>query len=182
MRIVIFALAALVLGVSSMASAAEDSTTNAEKKVRVGVFDSRAVAIAYTHSKAGQEHIQQQLQQLKKELDQAEASGDKEKAEHIKAEGKAGQERLHLQGFGTASVKKYLELVKDKIPAVAKDAKVDFIVSKWEVAYQSPAVEIVDITDDLVKLFEPNERALKSIQELKKQRPLDEDVIRNIKD
>jgi hypothetical protein len=178
MRIVIFALAALVLGVSSMASAAEDSATNAEKKVRVGVFDSRAVAVAYGSSK----FLQERYQQLKKELDKAESSGDKEQAEKIKAEGKAGQERLHQQGFGTASVKKYLELVKDKIPAVAKEANVDFIVSKWEVAYQNPAVEIVDITDDLVKVFEPNERALKSIQELKKHPPLDEDVIRNMKD
>ena len=182
MRIVFFVLAALILGVSGMASAAEDAAPNAEKKVRVGVFDSRAVAIAYTHSKTGQEQLQQFVQQLKKELDQAESSGDKERAERVKAEGQAGQERLHQQGFGTASVKKYLDLVKDKIPAVAKDAKVDFIVSKWEVAYQSPALDVVDITDDLVKVFEPNERTLKILQEMKKHPPIDEEEIRKMKD
>jgi hypothetical protein len=178
MRIVIFALAALVLGVSSMALAEEGAAANAKIKVRVGVFDSRAVAIAYAHSKFSQE----QYNQMKKELDKAEASGDKEKAEQIKAEGKAGQERRHQQGFGTASVKKYLDLVKEKIPVVAKDANVDFIVSKWEVAYQNPAVEVVDVTDDLVKVFEPNERVLKIVPELKKHPPLDEDEIRKMKD
>jgi hypothetical protein len=178
MRIVVFVLAVLILGVSGMASAAEESAPNAERKIRVGVFDSRAVAVAYGSSK----FLQEQYQQLKKAFDQAESSGDKERAERIKAEGKAGQERLHLQGFGTASVKKYLDLVKDKIPAVAKNARVDFIVSQWEVAYQSPAVEVVDITDDLVKGFEPNERTLKIIQDLKIHPPIDEEEIRKIKD
>jgi hypothetical protein len=179
MRIIVFVLAALILGVSGMASAAEDAPPNGGKgKIRIGVFDSRAVAVAYAASKFNRE----QYQKLKKTLDEAEASGDKEKAERIKAEGKAGQERLHRQGFGTASVKKYIDLVKDKIPAVAKNAQVDFIVSKWEVAYQAPAVEVVDITDELVQAFEPNDRTLKTVQELKKHPPLDEEEIRRIKD
>jgi hypothetical protein len=177
MRIISFALAVLVLGISGMASADEPATNNV-KKVRIGVFDSRAVAVAYAHSKL----LQTQYTQLKSKLDEAEAAGDKAKAEQIKAEGKAGQERLHQQGFGTASVKKYLDLVKDKIPAVAKDAQVDFIVSKWEVAYQSPTVEVVDITNDLIKVFEPNERVLKIVDELKKHPPIDEEEIRKIKD
>ena len=36
------------------------------EKVRIGVFDSRAVAVAYVQSKSGQERFQQQFQQLKK--------------------------------------------------------------------------------------------------------------------
>ena len=178
MRIIFFALAAFILGVSGMASAAENTAPNDVNKVRIGVFDSRAVAVAYAHSK----FLQEQYQELKSKLDRAEAAGDKAKAEQIKAEGKAEQERLHQQGFGTASVKKYLDLVKDKIPAVAKDARVELIVSKWEVTYQAPAVEAVDVTDDLVKLFDPNERVLKIVAELKKHPPLDEEEIRKIKD
>jgi Skp family chaperone for outer membrane proteins len=183
MRIFLFALMALVCSVSGMAAAGEEIATNSEKsKIRVGVYDSRAIAVAYTHSKAGQEQFQKQFQQLKKEHDEAEKAGDKAKAEQIKAEGQAGQERLHQQGFGTASVKKYLEKVKDRIPAVAKNAKVDLVVSKWEVVYQNPAAEVVDITDDLVKVFEPDARVLKIVEEMKKQPPLDEDEIRKIKD
>jgi hypothetical protein len=178
MRIVFFALAALILGVSGMASAAEGNAPAAKAKTRVGVFDSRAVAIAFAASKINQE----QYKLLKSQLDQAEAAGDKAKAAEIKAEGKAGQERLHQQGFGTASVKKYLELVKDKLPAVAKEAQVDFLVSKWEIAYQNPAIEAVDVTDELVKVFEPNERTLKIVQDLKKHPPIDEDQIRKIQE
>jgi Skp family chaperone for outer membrane proteins len=178
MRVFLFALTALILGFSSMASAADEGPPVAEKKVCVGVFDSRAVAVAYAHSKL----FQDQYQKLKKDLDKAEAAGDKAQAVSIKAEGKAGQERMHQQGFGTASVKKYLERVKDKIPAVAKEAGVDLIVSKWEVTFQGPAVETVDVTDELVKVFEPNERVLKIVAEMKKHPPLDEDEVRNIKD
>jgi hypothetical protein len=50
------------------------------------------------------------------------------------------------------------------------------------VVYQNPAAEVVDITDALVKVFEPDERVLKIVQEMKKQSPLDEDEIRKIKD
>jgi len=182
MRFVMFVVAALILGVSGMASAAEDTAPATEKKVRVGVFDSRAIAVAYAQSKSGQERFQQEFRQLKKELDKAEASGDKEKAESIKAAGKAGQERLHLQGFGTASVREYLDLMKDKIPPVAKETGVDLIVSKWEVTYQGSGVEIVDITDELVNVFEPNERVLKIVQELRKTQPVNDAEIRKIKD
>jgi hypothetical protein len=181
MRIVFFVLGALILGVSGMVSAAEEPASNEAKKIRVGVYDSRAVAIAYTHSKSGQQHLGQQIDKLKKELAVAEAAGDKAKVEQIKAEGQAGQERLHQQGFGTASVKKYLELVKDKLPGVAKKAQVDFVVSKWDVTYQSPGAEVVDITDEIVQVFEPNDRVLKIVEELKKHQPMDEEEIRNTK-
>jgi hypothetical protein len=140
------------------------------------------VAVAYAHSKIGQEKIGQQIKELKTDLDAAEAAGDKAKADEIRAEGKAGQERMHQQGFGTASVKKYLDAVKDEIPLVAKDAGVEVIVSKWDVTYQKPTVESVDVTDEIVKLFEPNERVLKIVQEMKKVPPMDEDDVRKIKD
>jgi hypothetical protein len=183
MHVFLFAIMMAVLGVSGIASAGEEVAPKPEKaKFRLGVFDSRAVAVAYAHSKIGQEKIGQEIQGLKKELDAAEAAGDKAKADEIRAEGKAGQERLHQQGFGTASVKKYLDPVKDKIPQVAKDAGVDVIVSKWDLTYQNPAVETVDVTDEVVKLFEPSERVVKMVQEMKKHPPMDEDDVRKIKD
>ena len=103
-------------------------------------------------------------------------------ADQIKSQGKSMQEQMHLQGFGTASVKKYLDVVKDKLPAIAKEAHVDFIVSKWDVVYQDPAVEAVDVTEDIVKAFEPNAQTLKSIQDLIKHPPIAEEEIRKIKD
>jgi Skp family chaperone for outer membrane proteins len=179
MRILLFVFATLILVFATWASAGEETAQTAKKeKTRVGIFDSRAVAVAYASSK----HIDVQYKKLKKDHDDAKAAGDKEKAARLEAEGKAGQERLHQQGFGTASVKKYLDAVKDKIPEVAKRANVDLIVSKWEVAYRADDLETVDVTDAIVKLFEPNERALKSIEGLKSHAPLDEDEIRNIKD
>ena len=79
--------------------------------------------------------------------------------------GQAGQTKLHMQGFSTASVSEYLEHIKDKIPAIAKQAGVDVIVSKWDLAYQSPDAEFVDVTDLMVKPFNPSEKVLKMVEE-----------------
>jgi len=181
MRIFLTTAAAVsfFLGAFGVAKAADDNGQAAEKgKARVGTFDSRAVAVAYASSK----FFNERLQQMKTQLAEAEAKGDKEKADQIKAQGKSLQEQMHLQGFGTASVKKYLDVVKDKLPAIAKEAHVDFIVSKWDVVYQDPAVEAVDVTEDIVKAFEPNAQTLKSIQDLIKHPPIAEEEIRKIKD
>ena len=123
---------------------AQDPNTKIEKaKLRVGTFDSRAIAIAYTRT----EDFNQALNKLMEEHKKAKADGDEKKAKELEAKGQAQQQLFHMQGFSTASVSEYLELVKDKIPAIAKEAGVDVIVSKWDIVYQSPDAEFVDVTD-----------------------------------
>ena len=131
--------------------------------LRVGVYDSRAVVIAYAPSK----YNEAKYQAMKAELDKAEAAGDAEKAKAIKEEGKRGQERMHLQGFGSAPVHNLLEPVKDKLPKLAADCGVDVIVSKWEFDYLASDAAVKDITDELVALYEPNDKALNWIRQMK---------------
>jgi hypothetical protein len=62
--------------------------------------------------------------------------------------------------------------IKDSLPAVAKKAGVDVIVSKWELNYQSPEVKVVDVTDDLVALFHVSAKGLEWVKGIKTQKPL----------
>jgi len=140
----------------------------AETNLRVGTFDSRAIAIAYANSEMGGQY----LRSIREKYNKAKEEGDEELTKELGAWGPAYQQVLHQQGFSIACVKEYLEKVEDDLSKVAQEAGVDIIVSKWEVMYKNPPIEIVDVTSHLVKLFNPNERGLKSIEGLLKQEPV----------
>ena len=85
---------------------------------------------------------------------------------------KAKQRRAHEQGFSTGSVTPIMANIKDSLPAVAKKAGVDVIVSKWEVNYQSPGIKVVDVTDDLVSLFHVSAKGLEWAKGIKSHAPV----------
>jgi hypothetical protein len=147
-------------------------------KLRVGTFDSRAIVIAYGRSA----DFNQRIRKLKADRDKAKADGDQKKALELEEQGRSGQQMFHMQGFSTASVNDILEHIKDKLPEIAKQAGVAMIVSKWDIAYQSPDAELVDITDLMVKPFSPDEKTLKTISELQKHAPIPLQEAMNIKD
>ena len=140
----------------------------AEEKLRVGTFDSRAIVVAYVRSEPAKQLLSNHFEKLNK----AKEEGDEKLVKELEALGQAYQQVQHQQGFSTASVAEYLEKVKAELPKIAEDAGIDIIVSKWEVMYINPSIEIVDVTSHLVKLFKPDERALKIIEELTKQAPM----------
>src|SRR5688572_28964820 len=129
-------------------------------RATIGVYDSRAVAIAFVQS-GGQEPL---AKDLRKQLEEAKAAGDTKRVEQIKAQGANQQTLRHLQGFSNAPVDDILLQVKDKLPAVAEQAGVDVIVPKLD--YQKPDVVTIDVTDQIVALFNPSEKTLKTIAEL----------------
>jgi hypothetical protein len=138
----------------------------ASKTTRIGVYDPRAVAIAY----AGSEAFKQQLREKQKEMEKAKADNDQAKIKELKEWGQNGQVRLHLQGFAGAPVDDILAGVKDQLPKVAQAANVQVITLRPN--YIDPSVEIVDVTDDLIKLWSPDAKALKTIEGLRKVAPL----------
>lgn len=172
---IMLVLVSVVAGLAVWALAAE---TQPEKtKVRIGTFDSRAVAIAYAHSDWNSERLKSKMAEMEK----AKAAGDTKKIEELEAWGQAQQDKLHKQGFGTASVCDLLEHIKDDIPKIAKEKGVDVIVSKWDIVYQNPEIEMIDITDEIVKPFNPNEKALKSIRAIQNHPPVSQEVLENMK-
>lgn len=64
-----------------------------------------------------------------------------------------------------------------KLPEIARQSGVDVIVSKWEFDYQSPAAEMVDITDSLVAALDPGQRVLGIVKEMKDTTSLSEEEI-----
>ena len=65
-----------------------------------------------------------------------------------------------------------MEKIEEELPQIAEEAGVSVIVSKWEVAYKSAAVELVDLTPQLVALFEPSDQVLQWIEGMTEQDPI----------
>ncbi len=168
-RIIISLLIVFAVLVVCTAVFAQQPDEHASQVVmRVGTFDSRAVAVAYARSENFMKHIRG----LMDEYEKAKAAGDEKRVKELEAEGPAMQEMIHKQGFSTWPVDDILEQIQDKIPEIAKQAKVDVIVSKWDIVYQLPGVEFVDVTDLLVVPFNPTKETLDIIKSLKEQEPV----------
>ena len=131
--------------------------------LRVGVYDSRCVTIAYTHSRFSKNEMQELFDIVHK----AEAEGDTKTAQSTREMAEFIQKKRHLQGFGTSPVHDLLEPIKKTLPKLAADCGVDVIVSKWEFDYLAPDAAVKDITDELVALYEPNDKALNWIRQMK---------------
>ncbi len=131
----------------------EDTTAGAEieQRLRIGVYDSRAIVIAYTSS-AYNDHVMQKKSKQKKKAEQA---GDTHEANKIEAWMTHISNKKHSQAFGTAPVHDLLHPIKMRLPQIAKEAGVDAIISKWEFDYVSPDAEVRDVTMLLVKAYEP---------------------------
>ena len=176
-RMCITGLVLLVSVVSCMVSTLSTANGADKKKLlRVGVYDSRGIAIAYGNS----EYMSNILRDKQAALEQAKKDGDMEKVKEIEAWGPEHQAKMHLQGFGTAPVHEYLDCVKDKLPKVAEAMGVDVVVSKWELDYLGSDAETVDVTMELAKLFEPKEKAYQWIQQLKDKAPISTEQLKHL--
>ena len=59
-----------------------------------------------------------------------------------------------------------------RLDRVAQDAGVIAIVSKWELPYSTPGLDIVDVTYEIVALFETDEEVEKMVGDLLVQDPV----------
>ncbi len=168
--------AALLAGICVFAE--EDSKALGPKKqlLRVGVYDSRAITIAYCHSRYSDNVIAARS----KEKEQAEDAQDSEAVQRIEQSMKHLQLKRHLQGFGTAPVHDLLKCIEKQIPEIARRAGVDVIVSKWEFDYLAGDAETTDVTMSLVEALEPTEKAIGWIRQIMDMKPMTEaDILRH---
>jgi hypothetical protein len=133
--------------------------------LRIGTYDSRAVAIAYARS----EQFEQKIGDLQRQRSEAEKAGEKKRVAELESQGEAMQIRLHLQGFSTAPIEDVLETVRGGLADLAKRKNIAAIARA--VDYHDASAELVDVTDDLVALFNPDEQTLKTVRDLRKQKP-----------
>jgi len=154
-------------------------TTKPEKKTDtsetlIGTYDSRAIAVAFIGSEVYKATAGKKMADMMVEYNKAKAEGDKQRMEELEKWGKAQQATLHKQGFSTASVDDMLRHIKDQIPEIVKTTGVSHIVSKWdkETLAKYKSAELVDITMELVNVFHPTERQLKTCIEIQEHDPI----------
>ena len=141
--------------------------SNAQIKQRIGIFDSRSVAIAYGNSK----FFKSPYPEISAGTKAAREKNDKEIAK-IEYQAKLHQAILHDQGFGKGSVNTITDLYKDRITAIARAKNLAAIVSKWEVVYNNPDIELVDITDKIVAFFELSDKIKEGLKEVPDHEPV----------
>ncbi len=137
--------------------------------LRIGTYDSRAIAAAYAASKFNP------VREKMKEMQAAKAAGDQAKIKELEEWGQSRQRQLHRQGFGRVPVDDLLAHVKDKLPEAARQAGVAAVAMSCD--WTGPDVEAVDITDALVALYEPSNRTLEMVKKLKGVAPMPLDEI-----
>ena len=165
----LFTLIAVITAMALWSVALLASPVKPEKtRLQVGVFDSRAVAAAHF----GKFIKEGGLEKLYKEHGEAEAKGDTKRAEELEAKAIALQKQVHMRIFGTAPVDDVLEEIEKDIRKVARAAEVDIVVNKWDIIYQEPSAKFVDITNQMVDLFEPDEETLEKIKSILKNPPV----------
>ena len=133
------------------------STQSQTNKLRIGVFDSRAVAAAYMNST----DFQERLNADRADYAKAKEGKNEKRIREIEGRMKSMQRRAHEQVFSTGSVAEIMAMptLKGALPGVAKKAGVQVIVSKWELNGQGPEAEVVDVTEDLAALFRISDEA-----------------------
>jgi hypothetical protein len=136
------------------------------EKVRIGTYDSRAIAMAYVASKFQIKDVAEK----KAELDRAKAAGDEQRVREALRWGKDRQRQLHIQGFGRAVVADLLKPVEKGVAQVAASQKLVAVTSECD--FHAEDVELVDVTDELVALYDPSPRTLQHVKEIRKVDPI----------
>ena len=134
-----------------------------KEKLRIGTFDSRCVAVAYAKS----DDFKKEIDSMKIEHKKAKEEGNVQLAEKLEQLGQTRQYIMHQQGFSNGSIINILAKLKDKFPAMAEENNVHMILSKWEIMFADESLELVDITDQLVDYFNPNEETKKVLEQVK---------------
>ncbi len=164
----------LALGCGRSRAAADDSVR------RIGVYDSRAVAVAW----AGSPSFKAFMAPLMEEMAAARAAGDGKRVKELEAEAETRQRRLHMQGFSTAPVDDILDCLRERLPGLRQQAGVEPFVSKWDTAALAryPGAEQVDVTMALVDALQPTEKQRRAAVEIQGRKPIPLERARTIKD
>ena len=148
-------IACLAFAALSVHAGAQESA----RKIRVGVYDNRAIAMAFFRSNHNP------FVDRRAEFQSAQEAGDSARIQELNAWVERFQRQLHFQGFCRAPVDDLLLYVKDKLPGVMGRHDLDLI--GWYPDLAGPHVEVIDITSELAALFEPTPETLQRIEELK---------------
>lgn len=158
--------AALVAAEPALGQSSGDQTG----QVRIGTYDSRAVALAYGRS----EFFSLPYDQWKRQIEMAKREGDKAKIEEAENIPKRRQNLAHMQVFGNAPIHNLLKeppLAK-AIEQQATEQRLDLVVRDIDIAHCGPSVELIDITDALVESCQPTQNTRTMIEQMSRHDPI----------
>jgi Skp family chaperone for outer membrane proteins len=139
-----------------------------KEKFRIGTFDSRCIAIAYAKS----DEFKKEIDSMKIEHKKAKEEGNTQLAEKFEQLGQTRQFIMHQQGFSKASINNIIVNFNGVFPRLAEKNNLQMIISKWEIVFADESFELVDITDQLVDYFNPNEETKKVLEQVKLMDPV----------
>ncbi len=137
-------------------------------QLRVGIFDSRAVALARFRSA----DYDNPVKELGEKFTAAKEAGDDEEIARLQRQATLHQAHMHQLVFGNGSVNEIFPELQELLGEVADEDDLDLIVSKWETAFVSPEVTLIDITDKLVEYYKPDEKVRGMLREMKTIEPV----------
>jgi hypothetical protein len=136
--------------------------------VRIGTYDSRIVTFAWSRS----DYFKQHMLKFNRQTDSAEKAHDTARVKELTVGIISYQHLLHQMVFSNGSIGTVMAFIKDKLPRLAETAGVSIILSKWELNFSDPSVEIVDLTSQVAQLFEPKENIDKMSKDISAQQPI----------
>lgn len=120
------------------------------------------------------EACRRKIKDLAKSAKEAKAAGDMVRFRDMEVELKNEQDQNHPWAFSTAPVDSILALMQNRMDEVQRTTRVGRLVSKWDAPTltQYKQAEQIDVTDDLLRDFRLNEKQMKVIADICKQKPL----------
>ncbi len=140
----------------------------AKAAIKIGTYDSRIVIFAWSRS----DYFKQHMIKFKQQSDSAEKAHDTARVKELSVQAMSFQHLLHLTVFSNGSVGFVMAIVKDKLPGLAKNEGVSVILSKWELNFSDPSIEIVDLTSQVAQLFQPKENIDQMSKDISAQQPI----------
>ena len=159
-NILLTALAFIILSASAVTA----------EKLRIGVYDSRMIAVWHFNSS----EYQKEMQDMRTSYDKAKQDKDYDKIKELEEKGPLTQRILHDKGFGRGSTATIIEKKRDELETLVKNENLVAVVSKWELNYSNPDIEIVDVTLNLLGILKAPEHLIKMYDEMKKQPPVED--------
>jgi hypothetical protein len=170
----------ILFSISGHLIAADSPRQTKPASEQIGIYDSRAVAYAHFWSPDYQRNLREQIEAAKA----AKAAGDTQQFKKLNQGLADQQQRLHGLVFSVAPANEALAALQKRIPELQRQANVSVLISKWDQQSlaQHATAERADVTDLLVREFNPTEKQLKTIEQIKAQKPVPLDQIEKHRD
>ena len=132
--------------------------------VRIGVYDSRALAYAWFWSKEHQADLDLQRQAD----DAAHKSKDLPLVNKLDKAFAEQQESIHRQVFAGATPTEALAVIQKRLPELQRQTGASGFVSRWDAAAlkANKSAEQVDVTDALVREFNLDAKQLEVVRQI----------------